>query len=298
MPQATTETSARTPLAPVSSGYADVNGIKLYHEIYGQGEPLVLLHGGLMTIGEMSTPLERLAKTRKVIAVELQGHGRTADTDRLLSFETMGDDIAALLAHLDISKADIVGFSLGAAVGLRTAIQHPEKVRRLVVISNPYATWGWYPEAQEGMGRVSAAMAENMMQTPTGKFSTQWPEPQRFRQFLDKTGKMMGASYDWSADVKQLPMPVMLVFADNDSVSQQHIAEFFALLGGGVKEPGWQNTRLSKARLAIVPGYSHYNFVSATELAPIIDKYLADPLTNPPAGAAAASQAAPEPTKS
>jgi hypothetical protein len=93
-------------------------------------------------------------------------------------------------------------------------------------------------------------------------------------------------------------MPVMLVFADNDSVSQKHIAEFFALLGGGVKEPGWQNTELSKARLAIVPGHSHYNFVNATELAPIIDKYLADPLTNPPAGAAAASQAAPELTKS
>ena len=129
------------------------------------------------------------------------------------------------------------------------------------------------------MGRISATMAEHMMQTPTGQFSTQWSEPQRFRQFLDKMGKMMGASYDWSADVKKLPMPVMLVFADNDSVSQKHIAEFFALLGGGVKEPGWQNTQLSKSRLAIVPGYSHYNFVTAPELAPTIDKYLADPLT-------------------
>ena len=298
MPQPTTETSARARLAPVSSGYADVHGIKLYHEIYGQGEPLVLLHGGLMTIGEMLTPLEPLAKAHKVIAVELQGHGRTADTDRRLSFEAMGDDIAALLNQLSIAKADIVGLSLGAAVGLRTAIQHPEKVRRLVVISSPYATSGWYPETQEGMGNISAAMAESMMQTPTGKFSEQWPEPQRFPQFLDKMGKMMVASYDWSADVKKLPMPVMLIFADNDSVSQKHIAEFFALLGGGVKEPGWQNTQLSKARLAIVPGYSHYNFVSASELAPIIDKYLADPLTNPPAGAAVASQMAPERTKS
>ena len=103
-------------------------------------------------------------------------------------------------------------------------------------------------------------------------------------------GQMMGASYDWSADVKKLPMPMMLAFADNDSVSQKHIAEFFALLGGGVKEPGWQNTQLSKARLAIVPGYSHYNFVTSTELGSIIEKYLADPLTNPPAGAAAASR--------
>ena len=276
----------------MSSGYADVNGIKLYHEIYGQGEPVVLLHGGLMTISEMSTLLEPLAKTRKVIAVELRGHGRTADTDRPLSFETMGDDIAALLNQLNISQADIVGLSLGAAVGLRTAIQHPERVRRLVVISSPYAKSGWYPETQEGMGQISAAMAANVMQTPTGKFSKQWPEPQRFPQFLDKMGKMLSASYDWSAEVKRLPMAVMLVFADNDSVSQKHIAEFFALLGGGVKEPGWQNTQLSKARLAVVPGYSHYNFIKSTELAPIIEKYLADPLINPPAGAVAASRSA------
>jgi pimeloyl-ACP methyl ester carboxylesterase len=298
MPQATTGSPSHGPLAPVSAGYAELNGIRLYHEIYGQGDPLVLLPGGLMTIGEMSKPLESLATTRQVIAVELQGHGRTADTDRPLSFATMGDDIAALLDHLDVSTADIVGLSLGAAVGLRTAIQHPDKVRRLVVISSPYAKSGWYPEAQEGMGRIGAAMAENMMQTPTGQFSQHWPEPRRFPQFLDKLGKLMGASYDWSAEVKSLPMPVLLVFADNDSVSQKHVAEFFALLGGGVKEPGWQNTQLSKSRLAIVPGYSHYNFVSAPELAPVIDKYLGDPLTNPPAGAAAASQAAAEPTES
>lgn len=262
----------------MSSGYADVNGIRLYHEIHGSGAPLVLLHGGLMTIPQMSALLEPLARTHQVIAVELQGHGRTADNDRPLSFETMGDDIAALLNQLKISQADIVGLSLGAAVGLRTAIQHPEKVRRLVVISSPYAKSGWYPEAQKGMGQVGAAMAEHLTQTPTGKFSTQWPEPQRFPRFLDKMGKMLGASYDWSADVKKLPMPMMLVFADNDSVSQQHIAEFFALLGGGVQEPGWVNTKLSRARLAIVPGYSHYNFATAPELAPIIEKYLASPI--------------------
>jgi pimeloyl-ACP methyl ester carboxylesterase len=293
MPQAIRDTAAHARLTPVSSGFADVNGITLYHEIYGQGEPLVLLHGGLMTIGEMVTPLAPLAKTHQVIAVELQGHGRTADTDRPLSFETMGDDIAALLHHLNISQADIVGLSLGAAVGLRTAIQHPEKVHRLVVISSPYARHGWYPEAQEGMAAISAAMADDMMQTPTGTYTEHWPEPRRFPHFLDKMGNLMGAPYDWSADVTKLPMPVMLVFADNDSVPQRHIAEFFALLGGGVKEPGWHNTQLSTARLAIVPGYSHYNLVSAPELAPIIDKYLAEPPTNLPAGAAASQATEP-----
>lgn len=288
MPAAT-----NAPSASVSSGYAEVNGIKLYHEIHGAGEPLVLLHGGLMTIGEMSTPLQALAATRRVIAVELQGHGRTADTDRPLSFVTMGDDIASLLDHLKIARADIVGLSLGGAVALRTAIQHPEKVRRLVVISNPCARSGWYPEAQDGMAGISAAFAEPLMNTATGKFSRQWPDPKRFPPFLDKMGKMMGTPYDWSADVARLPMPVMLVFADNDSVSQKHIAEFFALLGGGVKEPGWQNTKLSRARLAVIPGYSHYNFVNAAELGPIISKYLADPLDDRNTDAVAASQAAP-----
>src|SRR5258708_14623067 len=135
----------------MSSGYADVNGIKLYHEIYGQGEPLVLIHGGLTTIGEMQGWVQPLAKTRRVIAVEMQGHGRTADTDRPLSFATMGDDIAALLNHLKIPKADVVGHSFGGTTAIRAAIQHPDKVRRLGGISSPYARSGWDPEAQDGI---------------------------------------------------------------------------------------------------------------------------------------------------
>jgi pimeloyl-ACP methyl ester carboxylesterase len=285
-------------MKPMSSGYANVNGIKLYHEIYGQGEPLVLIHGGLTTIGEVEGWVQPLAKTRQVIAVEMQGHGHTADTDRPMSFATMGDDIAGLLNYLKIPKADLVGHSFGGVSAIRGAIQHPEKVRRLVVISSPYARSGWYPETQKGMSQVGARMAENMMQTPTGKLSKQWPEPQRFPHFLDKMGKMLSEDYDWSADIGKLPMPVLLVFADNDSVSQKHIAEFFALLGGGVKEPGWLNTQLSKSRLAVVPGYSHYNFISSPEVPQIVGKFLADPLTNEPTGAARASQASSELSKS
>jgi pimeloyl-ACP methyl ester carboxylesterase len=280
-------------MKPVSSGYADVNGINLYHEIYGQGEPLVLIHGGLTTIGEMQVWLGPLAKTRQVIAVEMQGHGRTPDTGRPMTFATMGDDIAALLDSLEIPRADLVGHSFGGASAIRAAIQHPDHVRRLVVISSPQARSAWYPETQEGMRHVGASMAEHMMQTPTGRLSKQWPEPQRFPQFLDKFGKMMSEDYDWSADIAKLPMPVLLVFADNDSIPQRHIAEFFALLGGGVKEPGWQNTRLSTSRLAVVPGYSHYNFITSPEVPQIVEKFLADPLTNPQSGATAASQAAP-----
>ena len=217
---------------------------------------------------------------------------------RPMSFTTMGDDIAALLDHLKIPKADLVGHSFGGASAIRAAIQHPEKVRRLVVISSPYARSGWYPEAQRGMSQVGAAMAEKMMRTPTGKFSKEWPEPQRFPQFLDKMGKLMSEDYDWSTDITKLPMPALLVFADNDSVSQKHVAKFFALLGGGMKEPGWLNTQLSKSRLAVVPGYSHYNFITSGEVPQIIGKFLADPRTNPTTGATPASQAAPDLSKS
>lgn len=283
---------------PTKSGYADVNGIKLYHEIHGEGEPLVLIHGGLTTIGEMQGWVEPLAKTWQVIAVEMQGHGRTADTDRPMSFTTMGDDITALLDHLKIPKADLVGHSFGGASAIRAAIRHPEKVRRLVVISSPYARSGWYPEAQRGMSQVGAAMAENMMQTPTGRFSKGWPEPKRFPQFLDKMGKIMTEDYDWSADIAKLPMPALLVFADNDSVSQKHVAEFFALLGGGVKEPGWLNTQLSKSRLAVVPGYTHYNFITSAEVPQLVGKFLVDPLTNAPTDATPSSRAAPDLSKS
>jgi pimeloyl-ACP methyl ester carboxylesterase len=279
-------------MKPVSSGYVDVNGINLYHEIYGEGEPLVLIHGGLTTIGEMRGWVESLATTRQVIAVEMQGHGRTADTDRPMAFATMADDIAALLDYLKIPKADLAGHSFGGAIAIRVAIQHPDHVRRLVVISSPNARSAWYPETQKGMSQVDASLAGQMMQTPTGQFSKHWPEPQRFPRFLDKLGKLMSENYDWSAEIAKLPMPVLLVFADNDSVAQKRIAEFFALLGGGVKEPGWLNTQLSKSRLAVVPGYSHYNFLTSPEVPQVIGKFLADPLTAS-AGAVAASQIAP-----
>ena len=276
-----------------SKGFLKVNGTELWHEVYGEGAPLVVLHGGLMTVPEMMPLIEPLAKTRKVIALELQGHGHTPDSDRPFALPTLGDDVAAVLDKLEIEQADVVGYSLGADVALRTAIQHPNKVRRLIVISTPFAKRGWYAEARKGMAAVGAQLAEPMKNTPTAKLSRQWPEPQRFPKFLDKLGKMMAEDYDWSAEVKRLPMPVMLVYADHDSVAQAHIAEFFALLGGGISEPGWINTKLTNARLAIIPGYSHYNFMSSHEIAPIIEKFLVDPMKATSGGAAAASTVAP-----
>jgi pimeloyl-ACP methyl ester carboxylesterase len=267
-----------TNLAPSSSGFVTVNGFELWHEIYGSGEPIIVLHGGLMTIPEMSPLIEPLAKRRKVIGVELQGHGHSADTDRPLRFDTCADDVAALIDALELKRTDIAGLSFGGDIALRTAIRYPSKIRRLVVWSAGFARSGWYPEAQAGMNAVDHSLASSLIEhTPTGKLSRAWREPDRFPKFLDKLGKLLGEPFDLSAEVKQLPMPVLLVYADHDSVTQRHIADFFALLGGGISEPGWQDTKFTRARLAIIPGYSHYDIAKAPEVGPIIEKFLEDP---------------------
>ena len=144
-------------------------------------------------------------------------------------------------------------------------------------------------EVLEGMAQVNSKMADQLKGTPTGIATRDWPQPERFRQFLDKLGAMLAENYDWSAEVRRLELPVMLAYADHDAISTRHIAEFFALLGGGLKDAGWQNTQFTKARLEIIPGYSHYNFSTAPELGPSIKKFLADPLTKPQGGNAAAA---------
>src|SRR6266487_4974721 len=147
-------------------GYAPVNGLDLYYEIRGSGQPLVLLPGGFMTVEAMGELVPQLATTRRVIGVELQGHGHTADIERPLSFELMADDIAALIKHLGLEQADLFGFSLGGGVALQTAIRHPEVVRKLVVVSAPCKRDGWYPEVLAGMASMNAAAAEAMMGSP------------------------------------------------------------------------------------------------------------------------------------
>ena len=189
--------------------------MKIYHEIFGVGDPLILLHGGLMTIGEMTALIQPLASHRKVIAVELQGHGRTPDTDRPLSSDALSGDIADLIEDLELGQADVVGYSLGGHVALRTAILHPDCVRRLVVLSAPFARKGWYPEVQEGIAQTNSSLADALRETPVGIAAQNWPEPERFPQFLDKIGRLLSADYDWSAEVRRLKMPVMLIYADN-----------------------------------------------------------------------------------
>ncbi|MCX6045554.1 MAG: alpha/beta hydrolase [Chloroflexi bacterium] len=264
----------------LTKGYAEVNGLKLYYEIHGaatQGNPpLVLLHGGLGMIELLGEALPQLAASRQVIAVDLQGHGRTADIDRPIRFERMADDIAALIRQLGFAQVDVMGYSLGGGAALRTAIQHPGLVRKLVLVSVTFKRTGSYPEVLAGMDQVGRAAAEFMKQSPIYQGYTRVaPKPENFPLLLDKVGDLLRQPYDWSNAVAALPMPVMLVFADADSVQASHMVEFFGLLGGGQRDAGWDGANMPKAQLAILPGLTHYNIFASPLLIPVVAPFLA-----------------------
>ncbi|CAN5867054.1 alpha/beta hydrolase [soil metagenome] len=263
----------------VQNGYAPVNGLDLYYEIHGTGEPLILLHGGFgltsMFDGEL---LPLLAKTRQVIAVDLQGHGRTADIDRPLRLEFMGDDVAALIKHLGLPKADIMGYSMGGGTALRAAIQHPEVVRKLVIVSVPFRRNGWYPAMLPGMDQMNRTTAAFLKETPMYQaYTSVAPKPENFPTLCDKMGDMLRQDYDWTDEVATLKMPVLLIFGDADSVPPAHAAEFFGLLGGGKMDGSWDESGMSNARLAILPATTHYNIFYSPALGPAVTSFLDAP---------------------
>ncbi len=263
----------------VETGHALVNGINLYYEIYGRGEPLILLHGGLGATEMFGEVVPLLAKTRRVIAVDLQAHGRTADIDRPMSFEAMADDIAALIKHLGIEKADAMGYSLGGGVALRVAVQHPEAVRKLVLVSIAYKRDGWYPEILAGMAQVGAASAEPMKQTPMYQmYARIAPKPADWPVLLTKIGDLLRKDYDWSKDVSRIKAPTLLLFGDADAVPPAHAVQFFELFGGGKKDGGWDGSGMSNSRLAILPGLTHYTIFSSPMLASTVTPFLEAPM--------------------
>ena len=249
------------------TGYVAVNGVNYYYEIHGDGEPLLLLHGGLGNIDMFGPVLPILAGKRQVIGVDLHGHGRTALGDRPIDLVAQGDDMASIVKKLGHENVDVLGYSLGAGVAFQLAVQHPEKVRRLVLVSGAYARDGFYPEMLAQQAQVGAGMAEMMKDTPMYEmYAAVAPHPQDFPKLLDQMGALMRAPYDWSADVKKLGMPVMLIYGDSDMFRPEHIVKFYQLLGGGFRDAGWMREHMPQNRLAILPNLTHYEMFMAPEM--------------------------------
>lgn len=256
-----------------TKGYAPVNGLKMYYEIQGSGEPVVLLHGAFMAItDDWRVWAGELAKTRKVIAVEMQGHGRTADIKRDITYENLADDVAGLLDYLKIERADIVGYSLGAGAAMMTAIRHPEKVRKVVSISAPIRRDGWVKEANDAWPNFSPEMFKGTpAETEREKLN---PTPNSFPDFFNHIKAAAMRPYDFGADkLKATKAPFFFIHGDADGVRIEHIAEMYRLKGGG-NIHGDMQPRV-ESRLAILPDTTHVTLMNRRQaIVPMVNDFL------------------------
>jgi len=259
--------------------YVEANGIDFYVAEYGTGSPLVLLHGGLGH-GEMFTPIiPTLAARHRVITIDLQGHGRTADVDRPFDLDTMADDIVAVIDGLGLDRPDVLGYSLGGGLGLRAALRHPDKIGRLVAASAYIRSDAPYAEILAQQGQVNAAAAEFMKDTPMYlEYEKVAPRPQDFPRLLDKIGAAMAQPYDLTEQIRAgLRVPTLIVAGDADMAPPAHFVEVFALLDGGQRDGGWmgEGRPAGGHALAILPGVTHYTMAVSPLLAAVTLDFLA-----------------------
>ena len=255
-----------------TTGYAPVNGLKMYYEVHGSGEPVVLLHGAFMTITNNWTGwIGELAKTRKVIAVEMQGHGRTADIERDISQENLADDVAGLLDHLKIPRVDLIGYSMGGGVAMQCAIRHPDKVRKVVVISSMFRRDGMVTEALDVFPKLSAdAFKDSPIEIEYKKLSQ---TPDDFPKFVKRLVATAAKGHDLGADkLKATTAPMFFIHGDADGIRLEHIEEMFRLKGGGTH--GDLGPR-SASRLAILPDTTHVTLMQRMAIiVPMMNDFL------------------------
>jgi pimeloyl-ACP methyl ester carboxylesterase len=257
-------------------GYADVNGLDMYYEILGTGDPVVLLHGAFMSTGSMEGLATALARTRQVVAVDLQGHGRTADIDRPLSYEQMADDVAGLVRHLGVEQTDVFGYSMGGGAALQVAMRHPELVRKLVVATAYSTSDGVYPEVWEGIEQISPELFAG---TPwKEEYERVAPDPDAFPALVDKMKQLDLQPFAWPPEeVRAISAPTMVVIGDSDGTTPEHAVELFRLRGGGVFG---DLAGLPSARLAVLPGTTHVGLIGRIDwLAPMVGEFLDAPET-------------------
>jgi pimeloyl-ACP methyl ester carboxylesterase len=254
---------------------APVNGIELGYQVFGEGDPLILLHGGFGSVEMFGPNVDALAAGRRVIGVDLQSHGRSPLADRPMRFETMADDIAALISRLGLEKADVMGFSLGGGVALRTAIQHPDVVDRLVLVSTPFKRSGWYPEMEAAMISMGPEVAEPMKQSPMyADYQRIAPQVEDWPVLVTQLTDLLKLDYDWTEEVRALTTPTLIVAGDADGLPPRHAVEFFELLGGGQRDAGFDRSGMTRHRLAILPGVTHYDINVSPKLAAAVAGFL------------------------
>jgi pimeloyl-ACP methyl ester carboxylesterase len=276
---ASKDTVVTQNIEPSESAYADVNGLKMYYEVYGKGKPIVLLHGSYMNIPmNWSHIIPLLAKDRKVIVTEMQGHGRTRDISREFSYEGMADDVSGLLKHLEIDSADVLGYSMGGGVAFQVAVRHPEQVRRLVVLSGTYTHDGWWPDVEASFATFTPDIFKG---TPIQKqYDSLGNDPAHFPEFVRKVISIDLKPYDWSKDVKKIQAPIFMAIGDADGVRYEHALELFRAKGGGKMG---DLHGLPQSRLAIIPGTTHIGMMQRTDwLIPMITDFLDSDLNAAP----------------
>lgn len=275
----TKDTTANQPVRPVESGYADVNGLKMYYEVYGAGKPIVLIHGSFMNIPmNWAHIIPLLAKDRKVVVAEMQGHGRTKDIPRAFSYEGMADDISGLLKQLKIDSSDILGYSMGGGVAFQMAVRHPDQVRRLVVLSGTYAHNGWWPDVEASFATFTGDMFKG---TPIQKqYDSLGNDPARFNDYIKKVLSIDLKPYDWTNQVKKIQAPIFMAIGDADGVRYEHMLELFRAKGGGKMG---DIHGLPQSRLAILPGTTHIGMMMHTDrLIPMVTDFLDSDLSSTP----------------
>lgn len=270
-PAALKDSVTGQPVKPSKSGYAGVNGLKMYYEVYGKGKPVVLLHGSFMNILSNWSQIIPMLADRQVIVAEMQAHGRTRDIARPLSFEAMADDVSELLKYLQVDSADIVGYSMGGGVAFQFAVRHPEQLRRLVVLSGTYAHNGWWPDAEASFSTTTADMFKGT--TIQTQYDSLGNDPAKFPDFFKKVMSIDLKPYDWSTDVKKIKAPIFMAIGDADGVQYEHALALFRAKGGG--KMGDMHG-LPKSRLAILPGTTHIGMIMqrANWLIPMITDFL------------------------
>jgi pimeloyl-ACP methyl ester carboxylesterase len=245
-----------------TGAYVEVNGMQMYYEVSGEGDPLVVLHGAYMNIHSMGEIIPRLAETHKVYAVEFQGHGRTEDIDRAITYPHLADDTAAFMDAVGIERADVFGYSMGAAAALQLAIRHPDKVDQLVGASIAYDESGWQPAFRDMIPTMTPEMfVGSPMETEWQKLA---PNKQGFSALVEKLIALEKEPMAWEDDVRALETPVLIIAGDADVSTLEHSVSMFRLLGGGVM--GDMREPLPASRLAILPATSHTAVINQVDL--------------------------------